>query len=45
MKSEFLEELKNIIKVWGESEMIKSNIAETQEVDNKAKKKTSRGRK
>jgi hypothetical protein len=45
MKNEFLEELKNIIKVWGESEMIKSNIAETQEVDDKAKKKSSRGRK
>lgn len=45
MKSYFLEELKNIIKVWGESEMIKSNIAETQEVEEKAKKKSSRGRK
>jgi hypothetical protein len=45
MKNEFLEELKNIIKVWGESEMIKSNIAETQEVDDKAKKKSLRGKK
>jgi len=45
MKSEFLEELKNIIKLWGESEMIKSNISETQEVEEKAKKKSSRGRK
>jgi hypothetical protein len=45
MKNEFLEELKGIIKVWGESDMIKSNIAVTQEVDDKAKKKSSRGRK
>lgn len=45
MKNEFLEELKNIIKVWGESDMIKSNVAQTQEVDDKAKKKSSRGRK
>jgi hypothetical protein len=45
MKNEFLEELKNIIKVWGESDMIKSNVAATQEVDDKAKKKSSRGRK
>jgi hypothetical protein len=45
MKSEFLEELKNIINVWGESDMIKSNVAEPKEVDDKAKKKSSRGRK
>ncbi len=45
MKSEFLEELKNIIKVWSESDMIKTNIAATQEVEEKAKKKSSRGRK
>jgi len=45
MKAEFLEELKNIIKVWGESDMIKSNVAQTEEVDDKAKKKSSRGRK
>jgi hypothetical protein len=45
MKNELLEELKNIINVWGESDMIKINIASTQEVDNKAKKKSSRGRK
>lgn len=45
MKPEFLEELKVIIKVWGENEMIKSNIAPTDEVDDKAKKKISRGRK
>jgi hypothetical protein len=45
MKSEFLEELKNIISVWGESEMIKSNIQVAEEVEDKAKKKSSRGRK
>jgi hypothetical protein len=45
MKNEFLEELKGIIKVWGESDMIKSNVAQTQELDDKAKKKSSRGRK
>ena len=45
MKPEFLEELKNIIKVWGESDMIKSNVAVAEEVDDKAKKKSSRGRK
>ena len=45
MKSEFLEELKGIIKVWGESDMIKSNVAAAEEVDDKAKKKSSRGRK
>ena len=45
MKPEFLEELKNIIKVWGESDMIKSNVAETQEVEETTKKKSSRGKK
>ena len=45
MKNEFLEELKNIIKVWGESDMIKSNVAQAEEVDDKAKKKSLRGRK
>ena len=45
MKNEFLEELKEIIKVWGESDMIKSNVAASEEVDDKAKKKSSRGRK
>jgi hypothetical protein len=45
MKNEFLEELKGIIKVWGESDMIKSNVATAEEVDDKAKKKSSRGRK
>lgn len=45
MKPEFLEELKNIIKVWGESDMIKSNVAATQEVEDKTKKKSSRGKK
>jgi hypothetical protein len=45
IKAEFLEELKNIIKVWGESDMIKSNVAATQEVEEKTKKKSSRGKK
>jgi hypothetical protein len=45
MKSEFLEELKNIIKVWGESDMIKSNVAATEEVEETTKKKSSRGKK
>lgn len=45
MKAEFLEELRNIIKVWGESDMIKSNVAVSQEVDDKTKKKSSRGKK
>jgi hypothetical protein len=45
LKSEFLEELKNVISVWGESDMIKSNIAANQEIDDKAKKKSSRGKK
>jgi hypothetical protein len=45
MKNEFLEELKGIIKVWGESDMIKSNVAAAEEIDDKAKKKSSRGRK
>ena len=45
MKPEFLEELKNIIKVWGESDMIKSNVAQTQEVEETTKKKSSRGKK
>jgi hypothetical protein len=45
MKNDFLEELKNIIKVWGESDMIKSNVAAAEEVEDKTKKKTSRGKK
>jgi hypothetical protein len=45
MKSEFLEELKNIIKVWGESDMIKSNVVSSEEVEDKTKKKSSRGKK
>jgi hypothetical protein len=45
MKPEFLEELKNIIKVWGESDMIKSNVAATQEVEETTKKKSLRGKK
>jgi len=45
MKPKFLEELKNIIKVWGESDMVKSNVAATQEVEETTKKKSSRGKK
>jgi hypothetical protein len=45
MKNEFLEELKGIIKVWGESDMIKSNVAQTEQVEPEAKKKSLRGRK
>jgi hypothetical protein len=45
MKNEFLEELKNIIKVWGESDMIKSNVTPTEEPQDTAKKKSSRGKK
>ena len=43
MKDSFLQELKEIIRVWGENDMIKqsANIA----VDETAKKKISRGRK
>jgi len=45
MKNEFLEELKVIIKVWGESDMIKSNVAQTEQLEPEAKKKSSRGKK
>ena len=48
MKPEFLEQLKEIIKVWGESDMIKSNVAVYEAVDEaveKTKKKSSRGKK
>jgi hypothetical protein len=45
MKPEFLEQLKEIIKVWGESDMIKSNVAASEEVEDKTKKKSSRGKK
>ena len=44
-KKEFLEELKEIIKVWGESDMIKQNVAASQSDNEGAKKKSSRGRK
>ena len=43
-KTEFLEELRNAIKIWGESDMIKTNIAVDESVEI-AKKKSSRGRK
>ena len=45
MKDEFLEELKNIIKVWGESDMIKSNKNPVEKEEDKTKKKTLRGKK
>jgi len=45
MKPEFLEQLKEIIKVWGESDMIKSNVAASEEVEDKTKKKSLRGKK
>jgi len=45
MKNEFLEELKKVISVWGDSDMIKSSVQAIEEVQDKTKKKTSRGRK
>lgn len=48
MKQDFLEELKEIIRVWGESDMIKKNVAVHESVDEAieiGKKKSSRGRK
>lgn len=41
-KDHFLNELKEIIKVWGENDMIKNSV---KEVEEPAKKKISRGRK
>lgn len=45
MKQDFLEELKEIIKVWGECDMIKKNNAPSETNDESTKKKSSRGRK
>ena len=44
MKQDFIDELKEIIKVWGESDMIKQNVA-TPNQEEEPKKKSSRGRK
>ena len=44
MKQYFIDELKEIIKVWGESDMIKQNVA-TPNQEEEPKKKSSRGRK
>lgn len=44
MKQIFIDELKEIIKVWGESDMIKQNVATTNQQE-EPKKKSSRGRK
>ena len=44
MKQDFLDELKNIIRVWSESDMIKQNVATTNQ-EEEPKKKSSRGRK
>ena len=45
MKQDFIDELKEIIKVWGESDMIKQNVAVAENNEESAKKKSSRGRK
>jgi len=45
MKQDFIDELKEIIKVWGDSDMIKNNVAASETTDESAKKKSSRGRK
>ena len=45
MKQDFLEELKEIIKVWGECDMIKKNTAPSETNEESTKKKSSRGRK
>ena len=44
MKQNFIDELKEIIKVWGDSDMIKQNVA-TNNQQEEPKKKSSRGRK
>ena len=44
MKQNFIDELKEIIKVWGESDMIKQNVAIPNQ-EEEPKKKSSRGRK
>ena len=45
MKQDFINELKEIIKVWGESDMIKKNFVASDNTEESAKKKSSRGRK
>jgi hypothetical protein len=48
VKSEFLDELRNAIKIWTESDMVKINVAVAESVDEAVeigKKKSSRGRK
>jgi hypothetical protein len=45
MKQDFIDELKEIIKVWGESDMIKKNFVASKNTEESAKKKSSRGRK
>ena len=45
MKQDFIDELKEIIKVWGESDMIKNNASSSETTEESTKKKSSRGRK
>ena len=45
MKSEFLEELTNIIKICGESDMIRPSVSTVETTDGVTKKKSSRGKK
>lgn len=45
MKQDFIDELKEIIKVWGESDMIKKNFVASENTEESTKKKSSRGRK
>ena len=48
MKNDFLQELKEIIDIWGQSDMIKQNVVLTEdpkEQSDVTKKKNSRGRK
>ena len=45
MKREFLEELTSIIKIWGESDMIRPSVSTLDIEDGTTKKKSSRGKK
>ena len=45
MKQYFIDELKEIIKLWGESDMIKNNASSSETTEESTKKKSSRGRK
>lgn len=45
MKNNFLEELKEIIRIWSESDMIKQNAVASEQHEQSSKKKSSRGRK